>query len=89
MYTDRQHYLKGRSGDTVVPIFRSIMEQALQYVEPADFNTPSINDRLEEKRKKEERSLREQLNKFDEKMLKETEKWMKKIEKGKENLKEI
>ena len=87
--TNRQHYLSGRSGDTVVPIFRSIMEQASQYVEPADFNTPSINDRLEEKRKKEERSLREQLNKFDEKMLKETEKWMKKMEKGKEKLKKL
>ncbi|CAM4063999.1 transglycosylase domain-containing protein [Lederbergia lenta] len=88
-YTDREHYLKGRSGDTVVPIFRSIMEQAVKYVEPVDFTTPSINEKLEEEKKKKEGSLLEKINKFDEKMIEEAEKWKEKFEKGKGNLKKF
>lgn len=87
--TDREHYLKGKSGDTVVPIFRSIMEQAVKYVEPADFATQSINKRLEEEEQKKEKSISEKLNKFDEKMLDETAKWKEKLEKGKGNLKKF
>ncbi|HEY4553905.1 MAG TPA: penicillin-binding protein 1A [Bacillaceae bacterium] len=88
-YPDKNHYLTGTSGDTVVPIFRSMMQQAFQYVEPGDFDTPSINDRLEEERQKEERSLKEKKEEFDKKMLEEAEKWREKLEKGKGNLKKF
>ncbi|MBS4177529.1 transglycosylase domain-containing protein [Lederbergia citrea] len=88
-FTDRTHYLKGKSGDTVVPIFQAVMDGALKYVEPVDFETQSINQKLEEQQKKEERSLKEQFNKFDEKMLKEAEKWREKLDKGKGNLKKF
>ncbi|WP_144462595.1 transglycosylase domain-containing protein [Siminovitchia fortis] len=84
--TDRDHYLKGASSDTVVPIFRSMMEQTLPHVEKDKFETPSINKRLEEERKKEENSLKEQLKNFDDKMMDEAKKWKEKLEKGKGNL---
>lgn len=88
-YTDRDHYLKGRSGDTVVPLFRSIMEQAVKYVEPSDFTTPSINEKIAEEQKKKERSFLEKMNKFDEKMIKEAEKWKEKLEEGKGYMKKF
>lgn len=89
-YTDRNHYLKGTSSNTVVPIFRSIMENVALYIEPGDFGLQSVNERIKEEKQKENKqkqSITEQLNKFDEKMLKEAEKWRKKLEKGKGNLK--
>ncbi|MCR2821095.1 transglycosylase domain-containing protein [Lederbergia panacisoli] len=85
--TDRTHYLKGKSGDTVVPIFRAIMSGALPYVEKVSFDTKSINDHL--KQQQEDKSIKEKLNDFDEKMIKEAEKWKEKLEKGKGNLKKF
>ncbi len=46
--TDREHYLSTSSSETVVPIFRSIMEQVLPYTEQKDFGTESVNDQLAE-----------------------------------------
>lgn len=46
--TDRQHYLKGSSSQTVAPIFREIMRETLRYVEPAEFEVASMNERLQE-----------------------------------------
>lgn len=87
--TDRNHYLSGSSSDTVVPIFRSMMENTLPHVEKDEFGTPSINKRLEEERNKEKGSLKEQLNNFDDKVIDEAKKWKEKLEKGKGNLKKF
>ncbi|MBS4198504.1 PBP1A family penicillin-binding protein [Bacillus sp. FJAT-49732] len=85
--TDRTHYLKGKSGDTVVPIFRAIMSGALPNVEKMSFETKSINENL--KQQQENKSFKEKFDDFDEKMTKEAEKWKQKLEKGKGNLKKF
>ncbi|GIN19309.1 transglycosylase domain-containing protein [Siminovitchia fordii] len=87
--TDRNHYLSGSSSDTVVPIFRSMMEQTLPHVKKDEFETTSINEELEEERKKEENSLKGQLKNFDDKMIDEAKKWKDKLENGKGNLKKF
>ncbi|VEF48777.1 penicillin-binding protein, 1A family [Bacillus freudenreichii] len=87
--TDRNHYLRGSSSDTVVPIFKSMMENTLPYIEKDEFETPSINKRLEEERKKEENTIKGQLRNFDDKMIDEAKKWKEKLDKGKGNLKKF
>ncbi|MBS4193530.1 transglycosylase domain-containing protein [Lederbergia citri] len=86
--TDRNHYLKGKSGDTVVPVFRAIMSGALPHVEKMSFETKSINQHLQEQQQ-DNISIKEKFDKFDEKMIKEAEKWKEKLEKGKGNLKKF
>ncbi|WP_312094825.1 PBP1A family penicillin-binding protein [Niallia sp.] len=44
--TDNQHYLPSKSSGDVVPIFKTIMDQAVQYVEPENFKVLSVSDRL-------------------------------------------
>ncbi len=44
--TDEQHYLKSKSSGDVVPIFKTIMDQAVQYVEPENFSVISVSDQL-------------------------------------------
>src|SRR5690606_28047010 len=85
--TDRNHYLKGRSGDTVVTIFRAIMSGALPHVEKMNFETKSVNQHLQEQQ--DNKSIKEKFDDFDEKMIKEAEKWKEKLEKGKGNLKKF
>ncbi|MBS4210719.1 penicillin-binding protein 1A [Bacillus sp. FJAT-50079] len=87
--TDRTHYVRGKSGDTVVPIFREMMAQAVKYVDPGDFDTQSINDRLQEENEKDNRPLKEKFKEFDQKMIEEATKWKEKLEKGKGNLKKF
>nr|WP_144924226.1 penicillin-binding protein 1A [Paenibacillus bovis] len=102
-YTDREHYLPGSSGSTIVPIFREIMQTGLNFVDHKNFEIKSINDELEEKRIEEERKRQEELEKqkerenffknskekLDEKIEKEMKKWKEKLDKGKGNLKKI
>jgi len=44
--TDQQHYLKSKSSGDVVPIFKTIMDQAVQYVEPENFSVSSVSQQL-------------------------------------------
>lgn len=44
--TDREHYLSSSSSDTVVPIFRKIMEGAINFADPGEFKVVSVNKRL-------------------------------------------
>ncbi|MFT8322991.1 MAG: PBP1A family penicillin-binding protein [Bacillus sp. (in: firmicutes)] len=44
--TDQQHYLKSKSSGDVVPIFKTIMDQAVQYVEPENFSVLPVSDQL-------------------------------------------
>ncbi|WP_075982997.1 transglycosylase domain-containing protein [Bacillus massilinigeriensis] len=90
--TDRQHYLSTSSSQTVVPIFRAIMEQSLKYVEPQPFDVQSASKRLNEKEEgKQERE--EGINEKKEQVKKtakeiggyikeESPKWKKKIDEG-------
>lgn len=87
--TDKDHYLKGSSSTTVVPIFKRMMEESIPFLANTSFDTKSINQRIEEEKEEEQKSIRNQLNKFDEKMLDEIEKWKENLEKGKENLKKF
>lgn len=86
--TDRTHYIKGNSSETVVPIFHAVMEQAVQYVDDEPFEIPSINETLEEKNNSFTEKFKEQWKKFDDKMLEEAGKWKQTFEKGKDKLKE-
>ncbi|GKU84700.1 transglycosylase domain-containing protein [Niallia sp. NCCP-28] len=44
--TDQQHYLESKSSGDVVPIFKTIMDQAVQYVEPENFSVSSVSQQL-------------------------------------------
>lgn len=44
--TDDQHYLPSKSSGDVVPIFKTILDQAVQYVEPENFKVLSVSERL-------------------------------------------
>ncbi|MEH7522275.1 PBP1A family penicillin-binding protein, partial [Bacillus sp. JJ1503] len=52
--TDREHYLSSSSSKTVVPLFKSIMENSIPYVEQAEFSTKSVNEKMTEKEFQEE-----------------------------------
>ena len=60
--TDRQHYLSSSSSETVVPIFREIMETVKPYIEQEEFIVKSVQSKKraeEEKTTTSERSNRE------------------------------
>ena len=60
--TDRQHYLSSSSSETVVPIFRKIMENVKPYIEQEEFTVESVQSKKraeEEKKEPLERSNRE------------------------------
>lgn len=77
--TDENHYLRGSSSDTVVPIFRSIMQNTLPHVESNEFRTPSINERM---KKEEEETLKGRLKNFEEKVTDGAKKWKDKLDNG-------
>lgn len=86
--TDRQHYLPNSSSDTVVPIFRAIIEQSLPYVEPGEFETQSVNSQLSQddhtekviKEKTEE--VKKKAQEIEKLIVEESPKWKQTIEKG-------
>lgn len=80
--TDRQHYLSGSSSRTIAPIFREIMRQAVQYVEPGEFEVGSINDRLNEEQNIDKiiDSIREKTDEVEERIREELPKWRQAIE---------
>jgi penicillin-binding protein 2A len=47
--TDREHYLPNSSSNTVVPLFKAMMEQSVPHLEMASFDTESINEQLANK----------------------------------------
>ncbi|SEN23544.1 penicillin-binding protein 2A [Mesobacillus persicus] len=79
--TDREHYLPNSSAQTVVPIFRKIMEQASPHIEEGQFNVESVNSRLEgsEPNKLDEEELKEQAKKLEDELKKAAEKVEEKI----------
>lgn len=89
--TDRQHYLRGSSSQTVVPIFREIMKRSLQYVEPAEFDVESINKQLEGGKQldKMKESIKETAEKVEETIKEEIPKWKRVIEEIQEDAKNL
>lgn len=83
--TDRDHYLSTSSSETVVPIFRSIMEQVLPYTEQKDFGTESVNDQLAEEAEPDI-DLQEQAEEFSERLKEELPKWKEKWQDARELL---
>lgn len=83
--TDRDHYLSTSSSETVVPIFRSIMEQVLPYTEQKDFGTESVNDQLAEEAEPDI-DLQEEAEEFSERLKEELPKWKEKWQDARELL---
>ncbi|MGD6857236.1 transglycosylase domain-containing protein [Bacillus infantis] len=83
--TDREHYLSTSSSETVVPIFRSIMEQVLPYTEQKDFGTESVNDQLAEEAEPDI-DLQERAEEFSERLKEELPEWKEKWQDARELL---
>ncbi|QVY59829.1 transglycosylase domain-containing protein [Cytobacillus gottheilii] len=82
--TDREHYLSTSSSETVVPVFRAIMEQSVQHMEMENFTEERLN--AEEIRKDVEETLKEQAEKIEGKLKEEMPKWKESLNKGIEEL---
>lgn len=82
--TDREHYLARSSSQTVVPLYKAIMEQTLPYVEQKEFSTLSVNEKLNKKDLNEE--IGEAIKESTEKIKKEIPIWKEKWNKGIEEL---
>ncbi|MGD6901732.1 transglycosylase domain-containing protein [Bacillus infantis] len=83
--TDREHYLSTSSSETVVPIFRSIMEQVLPYTQQKDFGTESVNDQLAEEAEPDI-DLQERAEEFSERLKEELPEWKEKWQDARELL---
>src|SRR3954470_19497225 len=79
--TDRQHYLSSSSSETVVPIFREIMETVKPYIEQEEFIVKSVQSKKRAEEEKQQ-SLKDQTEKLKEKIKEEAPKWKEKINKG-------
>lgn len=83
--TDQQHYLSSSSSETVVPIFRVMMERIRPYIEEKEFNTQSVySEELGDTNEKEETlsSLKEQTDIVKERLKEEAPKWKEKLDRG-------
>jgi penicillin-binding protein 2A len=92
--TDRTHYLPSSSSDTVVPIFRAIMEQSLPYLEPGEFEVESVNTQLTQKNteqviKEKAEQVKEKAKVIEDIIKRESPKWKKTINEGLDLLKDI
>lgn len=83
--TDREHYLSTSSSETVVPIFRSIMEQVLPYTEQKDFGTESVNDQLAEEAEPDI-DLQERAEEFSKRLKEDLPEWKEKWQDARELL---
>ncbi|MDT0158965.1 PBP1A family penicillin-binding protein [Bacillus sp. AG4(2022)] len=83
--TDREHYLSTSSSETVVPIFKSIMEQVLPYTEQKDFGTESVNDQLAEEAEPDI-DLQERAEEFSKRLKKDLPEWKEKWQDARELL---
>ncbi|MCM3094282.1 MULTISPECIES: transglycosylase domain-containing protein [unclassified Cytobacillus] len=89
--TDRDHYLSTSSSQTVVPVFRSIMEASLPYMQEGEFATKSVNEKLEKKELTEEigQTIKEQAEKFEGKLREDLPIWKEKLREGKQELEDF
>lgn len=86
--TDREHYLPNSSSDTVVPIFRAIIEQSLPYLHQGEFKTVSVNAKLQEKDaterviKEKAEEVKKKAKEIEEMIVEESPKWKQNFEEG-------
>ncbi|WP_445490656.1 PBP1A family penicillin-binding protein [Niallia sp. 03133] len=91
--TDRQHYLQSKSSGDVVPIFKAIMNQAVQYVEPENFDVLPVSEQLKsgaEKKKYIEdtkKALKDKAEEMKVTIEENSSKWDKVVEKMKKDAK--
>lgn len=85
--TDRNHYLSKSSSQTVVPLFKAIMEQTLPYIEQKEFSTQSVNDKLAKKDFNEE--VEDTIKESTEKIKKEIPKWKEKLTEAVEEIEQF
>ncbi|QED47840.1 transglycosylase domain-containing protein [Cytobacillus dafuensis] len=85
--TDREHYLSSSSSETVVPLFKAIMENTLPYIEPAEFSTKSMNEKLTQQDKQEE--IEKTIKEGTDKIKQELPKWKEKLSEGKTELEQF
>jgi len=80
--TDREHYLSSSSSETVVPIFRTIMESIKPYIEAEEFSTDSVRTQQVEEESDYQELLKDQTDKWKEKLNEEAPKWKEKLNQG-------
>lgn len=85
--TDREHYLSSSSSETVVPIFKTIMESVKPYIESEEFNTESV--RTQQSGESDyKQQLIDQTEKWKEKLSEEAPKWGDRLNQGINDAKE-
>lgn len=90
--TDREHYLSSNSSETIVPIFREIMKNTIQYVEPGQFDVLSVNAKLagETAPKTElEKTIKEKAEVVGDKIKKEMPKWKSTLQEAQQNINQL
>lgn len=95
--TDKMHYLPSKSSGDVIPIFKTIMDQAVQYVEPENFQVQSVSDRLANKdnknvNKKVEKTkkvIKEKAEELETTIKENSSKWSKVVDEIKEDAKKV
>jgi penicillin-binding protein 2A len=87
--TDRQHYLSSSSSETVVPIYRAIMETVKPYIEEEKFKVESVQSKIKAEKAEKQQPLRDQTEKLKEKIKEEAPKWKEKINGGIEKGKKL
>ncbi|NMD69058.1 PBP1A family penicillin-binding protein [Bacillus sp. DNRA2] len=93
--TDREHYLPNSSSDTVVPIFKAIIEQSLPYIEQGEFGTVSVNTKLTEKEntnraiKEKAEEVKQKAKEIEKIIAEESPKWKQNVEEGLQLLRDV
>ncbi|WP_338453242.1 PBP1A family penicillin-binding protein [Niallia oryzisoli] len=80
--TDREHYLSTSSSETVVPIFKTIMESIKPYIESSEFTTDSVRAQQSEEKEDYKQMLKDQTDKWKETFSEEAPKWKQRLNQG-------
>ena len=89
--TDQNHYLTGSSSETVVPIFKKIMEAAIPYTDQTAFPVESVNARMQGEQGSEvnKEAIKEKAEQIEQVIKEESSKWSQVMDKMKEDLKTV
>lgn len=89
--TDQDHYLTGSSSETVVPIFKKMMEAAIPYTNQTAFTVKSVNARMQGEQESEvnKEAIKEKAEQLEQVIKEEGSKWSQVINKMKDDLKTV
>lgn len=89
--TDEDHYLTGSSSETVVPIFKKIMEAAIPYTDQTAFAVKSVNAKMQGEQDSDvnKEAIKEKAEQLEQAIKEESSKWSQVIDKMKEDLKTV